>query len=275
MIETLLLSGPTASLALASQLPRAPGVVTAAGESTGIFTIDGVPYWIIYAAAFMIVFVRAQATYWVGRGVARGTGNTRWARRLESERAQRAIATINRWGPIAVTLSFFTVGVQTVINLTAGYTRMRLSRYLAALLPGCLIWAAIWTTIGIAAFNAAVVIAARSPLGLAVLVLLVVALVACIVVASRRRRLAKEAQSSGTDTRTPASGSAAPSTAAEPTAQAPADAVAAPPPSGSNPWGDVADLLLEPQDEPSTGSAERGGDTGRPSTSPTPEAPRD
>jgi membrane protein DedA with SNARE-associated domain len=181
------LSGPTASLA--SSAHGAP-LVTAAGESSGIFTIDGVPYWVIYLAAFAIVFARAQGTYWVGRGVARGTGNTRWAKRLEGERAQRAIATINRWGPIAVTLSFFTVGIQTVINLTAGYTRMRYSRYLAALVPGCLAWAAIWTTIGIAAFNAAVLIAARSPLGLAVLVLLVVAVVAGIVIARRRRRAA-------------------------------------------------------------------------------------
>lgn len=254
MSGTLLLSGPTASLALVPHLPHAPQVV-AAGESTGIFTIDGVPYWIIYAAAFLIVFVRAQATYWVGRGVARGTGNTRWARRLESERAQRAIATINKWGPIAVTLSFFTVGVQTVINLTAGYTRMRLSRYLAALVPGCLIWAGIWTTIGIAAFNTAVLIAAKSPVGLAVLVLLVAALVAWTVVAAGRRRRARAAQV--------ASGAAD-----EPTAQASADLAAGPAPSG-NPMGDVADLLLEPQDEPAAG------DAARPGQRPTSEAPRD
>lgn len=187
MSATLLssLSGPTASLASST---HGTPLVTAAGESSGIFTIDGVPYWVIFAAAFGIVFARAQATYWVGRGVARGTGNTRWAKRLEGERAQRSIATINRWGPIAVTLSFFTVGIQTVINLTAGYTRMRYPRYLAALVPGCLAWAAIWTTIGIAAFNATVLIAARSPLGLAVLVLLVVVIVAGVVIARRRRR---------------------------------------------------------------------------------------
>jgi membrane protein DedA with SNARE-associated domain len=179
------LSGPTASGASGA---LGASVATAAGESSGIFTIDGVPYWVIFAAAFAIVFARAQGTYWVGRGVARGTGNTRWARRLEGERAQRAITTINKWGPIAVTLSFFTVGIQTVINLTAGYTRMRYTRYLAALVPGCLAWAAIWTTIGIAAFNTAVLIAARSPLGLAVLVLLVAVVVTGVVVTHRRRR---------------------------------------------------------------------------------------
>lgn len=231
--------GPTASLASAPHV--AQEVVAAADGSTGIFTIDGVPYWIIYAAAFAIVFVRAQATYWVGRGVARGTGNTRWARRLEGERAQRAIATINRWGPIAVTLSFFTVGVQTVINLTAGYTRMRLPRYLAALLPGCAIWAAIWTTIGIAAFNTTVLLAAGSPVGLAVLVLLVVGLVAWIVVASRRRRVRAAQGDTNAATLTAPSGSGTP--AATEATDAPS------PTTGSNPFGDVADLLLDAPDE--------------------------
>ncbi|RXR26411.1 DedA family protein [Oerskovia turbata] len=252
--------GPTASLASAPHL--AQEVVTAADGSTGIFTIDGVPYWIIYAAAFAIVFVRAQATYWVGRGVARGTGNTRWAQRLEGERAQRAIATINRWGPIAVTLSFFTVGVQTVINLTAGYTRMRLPRYLAALLPGCAIWAAIWTTVGIAAFNTAVLLAAGSPVGLAVLVLLVVGLVAWILVASRRRR-ARAAQ-----------GDQDAATLASPSGRddgpAATEATDAPPrTTGSNPFGDVADLLLEAPDEDTNVRRTHGDTTPDPSATPT------
>ncbi|GAA1404211.1 MULTISPECIES: DedA family protein [Oerskovia] len=247
-MSVLLLLGPTASLTSAPSLARGVEVVTAADGSTGIFTIDGVPYWIIYAAAFAIVFVRAQATYWVGRGVARGTGNTRWARRLESERAQRAIATINKWGPIAVTLSFFTVGVQTVINLTAGYTRMRLPRYLAALLPGCAIWAAIWTTIGIAAFNTAVLLAAGSPVGLVVLVLLVAGLVAWVVVASRRRR--SRAARDDDATLATSSGNDAP---------ARTEATDGPPrTTGSNPFGDVADLLLDaPDDGPGPTQARR------------------
>ncbi|QDW64753.1 DedA family protein [Oerskovia sp. KBS0722] len=254
--------GPTASLASAPQV--AQEVVAAADGSTGIFTIDGVPYWIIYAAAFAIVFVRAQATYWVGRGVARGTGNTRWAKRLEGERAQRAIATINRWGPIAVTLSFFTVGVQTVINLTAGYTRMRLPRYLAALLPGCAIWAAIWTTIGIAAFNTAVLLAAGSPVGLAVLVLLVVGLVAWIVVASRRRGVRA------------AQGDKTAATLAAPSGRdvAPAATDVPSPTTGSNPFGDVADLLLDAPDEGPTDARRTPGGPSGPSAAPT-ETERD
>ncbi|WP_318244356.1 DedA family protein [Oerskovia merdavium] len=251
------LAGPTASLTSSGPVTS---VVSAAGdESSGIFSIDGVPYWIIYAAAFAIVFVRAQATYWAGRGVARGTVNTSWSRRLESERAQRAISTINTWGPIAVTLSFFTVGVQTVINLTAGYTRMRFSRYLAALLPGCAIWAAIWTTIGIATFNTAVLLAARSPVGLAVIVLLVVGLVAWIVVASRRRRRARAADASrGQDDSPEGDGGAA---GDQPAAQGAAGTQ----PHGANPFGDVADLLLDSTDDAHDPARGAGGQDPKPS----------
>jgi len=252
----LLAWGPATSIATSAYAPASAVGVTAAGESSGIFTIDGVPYWVIYAAAFAIVFARAQATYWVGRGVARGTGNTRWAQRLDGARAQRAVATINRWGPIAVTLSFFTVGVQTVINLTAGYTRMRFSRYLAALLPGCAIWAAIWTTVGIATFNAAVLLAASSPVGLAALVLLVVALVTWIVVASRRRRQARVSQGGDEPgARATPSGTVAPAGGPDAT-------------TGSNPFGDVADLLLDAQDDaPGPGGAGRT-ESGQPRTRP-------
>lgn len=167
--------------------------VGVAADGGGIFFISGVPFWVIYAAAFTIVFCRAQGTYWLGRGVARGTVRTRWAGRLEGDRVQRAIGTIHRWGPVAVTLSFFTVGVQTVINLTAGYIRMPFPRYLLALVPGCAIWAAIWSTIGTAAFNGAVALAATSPLGLTVIVVGVLGLGLWVWLAVRRRRSAPAA----------------------------------------------------------------------------------
>ena len=156
-----------------------------AGAGAGVFTIAGVPYWVVYLAAFGIVLVRAQATYWAGRGVARGTGSTRVARRLERPRAVAVVDRVHRWGPVAVTLSFFTVGVQTLVNLAAGYLRMPYPRYLVALLIGCAAWAAIWTTIGSAAVNGAIALAARSPLALAVLAAVAALLVVWLV---RRRR---------------------------------------------------------------------------------------
>lgn len=157
-------------------------------SSSGIFSIAGAPYWLVFAAAVVIVFGRTQMIYWTGRGLAAGTLRTRWSASLEGPRIQRAVAAINRWGPVAVTLSFFTIGIQTMINLTAGYTRMPFWRYLAALIPGCLIWAAIWTTIGAVAFNATVALAATSPIGLAAILTAVAGIGVWTALAARRRR---------------------------------------------------------------------------------------
>jgi membrane protein DedA with SNARE-associated domain len=166
-----------------------PGVTDPAPDA-GVFSIAGVPFWVVYLAAFAIVLVRAQATYWAGRGLARGTARTRVAERLASPRAAAAVARVNRWGPPAVTLSFFTVGIQTVVNLAAGYLRMPYLRYLAALLVGCAAWAAIWTTVGTAAVNGTVALAARSPVTLAVLIAAAVALLVAVRVRAARRRRA-------------------------------------------------------------------------------------
>ncbi|PFG43618.1 membrane protein DedA with SNARE-associated domain [Isoptericola jiangsuensis] len=139
----------------------------------GVFTLNGFPFWAVYAAAFCLVMARAQATYWLGRGVARGLGGSRVASVLEGPRAVVVVGRIHRWGPPAVTLSFLTVGVQTVVNLCAGYLRMPFGRYLVALFFGCLIWAAVWTTVGTAAVYAAIWLFLLHPAALAAALVLV------------------------------------------------------------------------------------------------------
>ena len=47
-----------------------------------------------------------------------------------------------------MSLSFFTIGVQTMVNLAAGVTRMPLRRYLPAVAVGCVAWAFIYGTVG-------------------------------------------------------------------------------------------------------------------------------
>jgi membrane protein DedA with SNARE-associated domain len=144
-------------------------------ERHGVFTLDGFPFWAVYLVAFCIVMARAQATYWLGRGVARGLGGTRLATFLASPRAVVVIDRLHRWGPPAVTLSFLTVGVQTVVNLCAGYLRMPFGRYLVALVVGCLLWAAVWTTVGAAALYAAIWLFLLHPVALVGAAALVVA----------------------------------------------------------------------------------------------------
>ena len=178
--------------ALAATLAAGPVTGSVTGsvgtEPAGVFTIAGVPFWVVYLAAFCIVLVRAQATYWAGRGVARGTArNGRVSDLLSRPGALAAIDRIHRWGPPAVTLSFFTVGVQTLVNLAAGYLRMPFGRYLVALLAGCVVWATIWTTVGTAAVNAAIAVGVRHPVTLVAVGLGAVALVTWVAYRLTRR----------------------------------------------------------------------------------------
>ena len=41
--------------------------------------LEGKPFAITFAVLFCIVLLRAQATYWLGRGVTAGVLHTRWA----------------------------------------------------------------------------------------------------------------------------------------------------------------------------------------------------
>lgn len=148
---------------------------------------DGKPLLTAVAVLFGIVFVRAQLTYWIARGIAQGARRSRWADRLDGPKITRATALINRWGPPVVTVSFLTVGFQTVANAAAGLTRMPVGRYLLAMIPGCLAWAFVYATVGIAAVEAAVALAVRSPWAL--VLLLVLAVVAVAVLVQRRRRV--------------------------------------------------------------------------------------
>jgi len=69
---------------------------------------------------------------------------------MERPLYRKARAFINRWGVIAVPLCFLTVGFQTAVIITTGFTRMPLRRWIPAMLIGTLMWAAIYTTIGFA-----------------------------------------------------------------------------------------------------------------------------
>jgi hypothetical protein len=91
--------------------------------------LDELGFVELLAALFVIVLVRAQATYWVARAVVTGAASRRWGRWLESPALKRASALLARYGAPAVTVSFLTVGLQTMINAAAGAARMRFGVY--------------------------------------------------------------------------------------------------------------------------------------------------
>lgn len=115
--------------------------------------IDSVRDWPFawaWLALLGIVMLRAGGTYALGRLVAAGIVRGR----EPGPRTAAAIARVDTWGPIAVAASFLTVGVQSVINLSAGLIRMSFRRYLLGLIPGAVVWATIWSTVGFGAIVA-------------------------------------------------------------------------------------------------------------------------
>jgi membrane protein DedA with SNARE-associated domain len=148
---------------------------------------EGKPFAVTVAVLFCIVLLRAQATYWLGRGVRAGVLHSRLAAKVTGPKTTRATVALQRWGPPLVTVSFLTVGVQTVVNAGAGLIRMPFLRYTIAMVIGCLAWALIFATVGIAAVEASIALAARSPWALAGVVVLAVVIVGAVITVRRRR----------------------------------------------------------------------------------------
>lgn len=122
------------------------------------------PFMVIVGALFVIVMLRANGTYWLGRLLAASAHRTRAGRLMDSPGYARAVAQINRWGAPVVTVSFLTVGIQTLVNMAAGGTRMPLTRYLPAVTVGCVIWAFLYGTLGLVGFEAALLLWRASPI---------------------------------------------------------------------------------------------------------------
>ncbi|MVA74859.1 hypothetical protein GC722_02255 [Auraticoccus sp. F435] len=150
-------------------------------------TTWGWPFPATVAAFFVVVVLRANATYWLGRLVRRGAERSRAAALLARPGYRRAEGWVDRWGAPAVTVSFLTVGVQTLVNLAAGVGRMSLWRYLPAVVVGSVLWALVYSTVGFVGLAAVRLLWDRSPwLVVAAALLLALLLLAHLVRARRR-----------------------------------------------------------------------------------------
>ncbi|PRY61311.1 SNARE associated Golgi protein [Knoellia remsis] len=116
--------------------------------------VEGWPVWAVFAAFWLIALLRSNATYWAGRGLRAGGERSRLAERLDRPAVVRTEALVRRFGAPAVVLSFLTVGVQTLINAAAGALRMPLARYLPASALGSVLWATLYTSVGVALWEA-------------------------------------------------------------------------------------------------------------------------
>lgn len=130
------------------------------------------PYLVVVAALFAIVMLRANGTYWLGRGMTAGAQRTRLAQVLASKHYANAARWLGRWGAPVISLSFLTVGLQTVVNLAAGVTGMPLRRYLPAVTVGSVLWAFLYATVGFIGWAAVIKLWQFSPAALVCVVVL-------------------------------------------------------------------------------------------------------
>jgi membrane protein DedA with SNARE-associated domain len=137
------------------------------------FTRD-LPFPLAVTVLFVVVLLRASATYWLGRAAHAGAGRTRAQKALASRRFLTAQSWIGRWGAPVITLSFLTIGFQTAVNLAAGVIRMPLRRYLPAMAVGCVLWAVLYATVGFVTIEALSRLYELSPVTATVLLVLLI-----------------------------------------------------------------------------------------------------
>ncbi|OYN92710.1 DedA family protein [Parenemella sanctibonifatiensis] len=184
--------------------------------------LDSLPLIVVMIAFWCGAMIRSNSTYWIGRlarfGVGKAVDRHRAARErtpvgsgvidardpgvglpeapehapVEEDdparltRKELARRLVDRLGPIAVSVGFLTVGLQTAIMLTSGAIRMPLSRFIPATMIGAVAWSLVYSTVGmgvIGAFWAAIL---GNPLTAVALVLVVALIIVGAVFLDRR-----------------------------------------------------------------------------------------
>lgn len=149
---------------------------------------DALPIEVALAFMWVVGIVRTSIVYALGTLAAEGGARLdRIRKAMDSPLYRKARRLINRWGVIAVPLCFLTVGLQTAVIITTGFTKMPLRRWVPAMLVGTFMWACIYTTIGFAILAALGLEPWMFPLALAIVITVMV-----IVAQLRERRINRE-----------------------------------------------------------------------------------
>lgn len=136
---------------------------------------DALPIEVALAFMWVVGIVRTSIVYALGALAAEGGARLdRIRKAMDSPLYRKARRLINRWGVIAVPLCFLTVGLQTAVIITTGFTKMPLRRWVPAMLVGTFMWACIYTTIGFAILAALGLEPWMFPLALAIVITVLV-----------------------------------------------------------------------------------------------------
>lgn len=161
--------------------------------------LSELPFVVLYIVLYLGSTTRGQGIYWLSRLATEKTLATskcpspkraQLAAWLDGDSVARGRHALERWGLPLIPLSYLTVGFQTLVHAAAGVLRINWLRFTLVQIPGSLAWAAIYATIGFAAWEAAIGAAAGSPAGWAVIGIIVVAAATLVVRSIGRRRKA-------------------------------------------------------------------------------------
>ena len=156
---------------------------------------DALPIEVALAFMWVVGIVRTSIVYALGALAAEGGARLdRIRKAMDSPLYRKARRLINRWGVVAVPLCFLTVGLQTAVIITTGFTKMPLRRWVPAMLLGTFIWACVYTTIGFAILAALGLESWMFPLALAIVITVLV-----IVSQLRERRINRETVANATE----------------------------------------------------------------------------
>lgn len=156
---------------------------------------DALPIEVALAFMWVVGIVRTSIVYALGALAAEGGARLdRIRKAMDSPLYRKARRLINRWGVVAVPLCFLTVGLQTAVIITTGFTKMPLRRWVPAMLVGTFMWACIYTTIGFAILAALGLEPWMFPLALAIIITVLV-----IVSQLRERRINRETVENSTE----------------------------------------------------------------------------
>ncbi len=149
----------------------------------------------LFIFLFFVVFWRAQLTYWLGRGAAKGALASAEKNGLRGKIAawfngpvpKYGARLLEQWGIVIIPLCFLTVGVQTAVNAGAGIVQMTWKKYTLAMIPGCIAWSIMYG-LGMLAVWMTVVRAAAGSVWAWLGLMAVATVVATVVLFKRRRR---------------------------------------------------------------------------------------
>lgn len=107
--------------------------------------------------------LRANGTYWLARWLVARAEHGGASKLVSSPTFRRAQRLVSRWGAPVVSLSFLTIGLQTMVNLAAGASRMSMRSYLPSVTVGCVMWALMYATVGFVGWRLVTTVWDQSP----------------------------------------------------------------------------------------------------------------